>query len=306
MSHISDSRSLGDLLRRSAKRFADRRALMVPERKGFRDVSYGEMYDEAFRYAAALHAFGLRKGDRICIVGETCVEWAMTDWGAQTLGVVTVPIYPTLPPDQAQYIAQDSGARLVVVSDAKQAAKFAEVSGLEIVAWIEGEGVPYLFDRQATLSRHEWESAIDSVGRAELATLIYTSGTTGPPKGVMLSHDNFISLSEHIQAALPVDENDVFLVFLPLSHVFARYAGHILPMAIGATVAYAGSVASLASDMVRVQPTIMTVVPRFMESVRARIIDGVKKQPAMKRRLFALALAQGLKKQSGGFAPFAG
>ena len=103
-----------------------------------------------------------------------------------------------------------------------------------------------------------------------------------------------------------MDENDVFLVFLPLSHVFARYAGHVLPMAIGATVAYAGSVASLANDMVRVQPTIMTVVPRFLESVRARIIDGVKKQPPVKQWLFAQALAQGLKKQRGELAPFAG
>ncbi|MCH7904192.1 MAG: long-chain fatty acid--CoA ligase [Armatimonadetes bacterium] len=306
MSHISDSQSLGDLLRRSVKRFSGRQALMVPEEKGFRRVSFDELYDEAYRYAGALRAAGAEKGERLCIVGETCVQWALVDWAAQTLGVVTVPIYPTLPADQAQYIASDSGANLIIVGDGTQAAKFQGLDGVKVVGWSDGAGVPSLFDQDATLTRVEWEKGIDAVERHELATLIYTSGTTGPPKGVMLSHDNFISICADIPVALPVDETDVFLVFLPLSHVFARLAGHVLPTAIGATIAYAGSVASIASDMVEVRPTIMFVVPRFLESVRARIIAGVKKQSPMKQRLFNMALAQGLKKQRGEFAPLGG
>lgn len=297
--------SLGDTFRRTAAKFPDKVGYRLPGKGGFSDVTYSEAWDRVFDRARDLWAAGVRRGDRLLIIGETGFEWALTDWAAQTLGVVTVPVYPTLPAEQAQYIARDCGAKVAICQDAAQATKFLEV---ERYVWEEGGGYSLVssLGAAAGLTREHWEAEIDSTALSDLATIIYTSGTTGNPKGVMLRHESFVFLNENIYSSLPVDETDTFLSWLPLSHVFERYAGHILPVSVGATIAYAGSVASLAGDMVTVKPTIVLCVPRFLDSVRGRIVDGVRKQGGLKSKLFEMALAQGAAKRAGGFAPLYG
>ncbi|MFY9234459.1 MAG: AMP-dependent synthetase/ligase, partial [Fimbriimonadaceae bacterium] len=126
------------------------------------------------------------------------------------------------------------------------------------------------------------------------------------PKGAMLQHRAFTSLMESITSSLPIVESDTFLSFLPMSHVYERVAGQILPISCGATIAYARSIATLANDMVAARPTIMLCVPRFLEATMDRIVEGVGKQSPMKQKLFKWALAQGTARAKGGFAPFAG
>ncbi len=298
-----DARSLAAALLETAERCPERTALLSPSKRGFRHYTYREMVAMVFDYARALSSFGLTRGDRVVIIGETCMQWALVDWAAQSLGIVVVPIYPTLPPDQACYIARDSEAKVVVAQNAKLAAKLADL-GLRSTCWADGEANHLLERAKSTnLLVDDWREKLGRIGRDHLATLIYTSGTTGDPKGVMLTHDNFLSLCKGILQSLPISEEDRFLSFLPLSHVFERFAGHVLPIVTGATIAYAGSVASLATDMVNVKPTIMLCVPRFLEATRARILDGVEKQPPLRRRLFAAAMAQGKRNVEGRFAP---
>lgn len=294
---IQDSRSLGDLFKRNCGKYGDKVAYRVPSKAGYRDVSYSAALEDVYRYARALDSFGLSRGDTIALVCETCYEWAVTDWAAQTLGIVLVPIYPTLPADQAQYIADDCGAKLVVAQDAKQAEKFR---GVPTVLLKDQEG---LLARDSGLTRQDWDDKTASVQPGDLATIIYTSGTTGQPKGAMLTHQGFIDLSQSIHDTYEIDERDTFLSFLPLSHVFERYAGHVLPIAVGATIAYAGSLASLASDLEAVGPTIMCSVPRFFENLRSRVLEGVAKQPPLRQRVFHLGLKQGASRAKGGFAP---
>lgn len=301
--------SLAALFQRSVRNYPDKVSHLVPptkpeDGKEHRPYTFTQVWEILFERAKALHAIGLRPGDRVCIVGETSFEWALADWSAQTLGLVTVPVYPTLPADQASYIAQDAGATIALCSDAKQAAKLPEI---KTYVWTEGQGELYApHAALSDLTREQWQAAIDAIQEEDLATLIYTSGTTGQPKGVMLVHRNFTRLSDNIIKSLPVDSKDVFLSWLPLAHVFERYAGHILPVATGATIAYAASLASLAGDMQKIKPTIVLAVPRFLESIRARVIENVAKQPPLRQKLFHLALAQGLAKSKGGFAPLAG
>ncbi len=295
---IAEATSLGDLLRRSCKQFADRSVFFVPDKKEFKPQTYTQLWAETIKYAKGVDALGLKKGDRLCVIGETCMEWAVLDWACQCLGVILVPIYPTLPEDQAQYIVKDSGAKVVVTSGTEHTKKVANMPGVRALTFSG------LTQEQGTIDESEINRRIDAVVLHDTATFIYTSGTTGSPKGVELTHNNFISLSACIQEGFPVDENDRFFIFLPLAHVFARYAGHVLPVAIGASIVFAGSIASIAGDLLKTSPTIVLCVPRFLESMRARVIDGVEKAPALRKKLFYWALDQGVKHYKKQPAPF--
>ena len=303
---IAEAESMGDVLRRSCEKYAGRPAILVPTKESFTTLTYSDLWEEVVRYARAIDSLGLQKGDRVCVIGETCVEWVIVDWACQCLGLVTVPIYPTLPPDQAQYIVKDCGAKAAICADKKQADKVVAVDGLNVLVWNEEDGYEHVFKNESTLTEDELNTRISAVSKDELATLIYTSGTTGNPKGVMLTHNCFISLSAPIQEGFPVDETDSFFIFLPLSHVFARFVGQFLSVAIGGSTAFAGSIASIAKDMNNMQPTVVIAVPRFLEAMRAKIIDNVEKSGGLKKTLFYSALSQSLKRHKGQFAPFAG
>lgn len=294
--------TLGGMFRRTARLFPNRPAHMEDRGAGYEVLSFSELYERVYLVARALHALGLRTGDRVALLGENCSAWAQTDWAAQTLGLVSVPIYPTLTPPQAQFIATDSGCKAAVVASEALAKKLAGTPGLRIVTFHDLDHLA----SESTLTKEAWEEGIGTQKGEDPATIIYTSGTTGNPKGAVLPHRAFVSLAYAAPKSLPVSEEDVFLSYLPLSHVYERMAGHVLPMAIGACVAYSGGAAKLASDMLAVRPTIFLAVPRLLEAIQARILDTMQKQPWLRRTLFYWALDQGLKRSQGRFAPFAG
>lgn len=275
---------------------ADRTAYHVRDGSGYRRLTYRGAWDKVYESASAVASLELRPGDRLGIIGDTGLEWASVDWACQTLGIVTVPVFPSLPADQATQILQDAGASAVVVQDAAQGARVAGL-GVPVVTFAE------LSERSGELDRARWEKSVTEPAQAELATIIYTSGTTGEPKGAMLGHQGFLDLCRVIPKTLPLGPDDVFLSWLPVAHVFERFAGHVLPISLGASIGYAGSVATIASDMSKVQPTIMLVVPRFLDSMRAKILDGVRGAPPLRQKLFALAQSQGLARLEGRFAP---
>lgn len=277
--------------------------MLVRKGKDFEPISYSELYQTARRYAAALRTLGLERGDRLAILGENCCEWAFADWGAQSLGITVVPIFPTLPADQVEYILRDSAAKVVLVGDKSQAQKTDCVAGVRTVLLI---GDPNsLAEKAATagIDSAVWEAEIDQTQPDDIATIIYTSGTTGEPKGAMLSHAGYTFLCDSAIHTLPINENDIFLSFLPMSHVYERFAGQVLPLSCGACIAYAKSLASLASDMLAVRPTVMLCVPRFLEATREKIVDAMRKESPAKQKLFNLALEQGVKRAQGKFAP---
>ncbi|RYG45263.1 long-chain fatty acid--CoA ligase, partial [bacterium] len=191
---------------------------------------------------------------------------------------------------------QDSGATVVVCGKDDLKAK---VDGHRSVLFSE-------LPKADALTEEAWNREIDASKPEDLATIIYTSGTTGTPKGAMIAHRGPVHMCEAVARALPIDEKEIFLSFLPMSHVYERCAGQFLPIYLGACIAYAKSLASLAGDLVSVKPTVMLCVPRFLESFQGRVAEAMEKAPPLRQKLFKLAMSQGVRKAQGKFAPLAG
>ncbi len=301
---MSEAKSLPVAMLESCARFGPKPALLYRMRGEFHPISYAEFRLKVFQIARGLRSVGVERGDRIAIYAENSMQWGLLDWAALSIGAITVPIYPTLLEDQVGYLLQDSGAKLIFTGDSKLFDRarraISENSLTTSTAVIEGDApsLSSIID-EGNLSdwtEDEWEKAAYQIDPTGLATLIYTSGTTGEPKGVMLSHENFTFLCAAIRGNLPADHNDRFLSFLPLSHVYERMAGHFLPIYLGAEIAYAESLRTLAQDIIVAKPTILLTVPRFTESVKSKILQNVESGTAIKRWLFNVVLKGGAKR----------
>jgi long-chain acyl-CoA synthetase len=297
--------SLGDMMRRSVAQYRDKIAFLTPVKSDFEPITYGEFFDWVRAYAGVLKSQNLERGDRVAIVSENCFEWSLTDWACQCLGLVVVPLYPTLTAEQASYVVADAGVRLAVIGSNDQRLKIECVAGLSILdlKGTAGSVDTLSKDDAAALTSEHLHAEIDKTQIDDLATIIYTSGTTGQPKGAMLPHRAIVHICELVPHELPMSSSDVFLSFLPQSHVYERVAGQFLPISLGATLGFAKNLASLAGDMAKVRPTVLLCVPRFLDSFRDRVLDSVGKQKPLNRKLFGWALSQGVRKAQGRFAP---
>ncbi|MXY99524.1 long-chain fatty acid--CoA ligase, partial [Candidatus Poribacteria bacterium] len=242
---------------------------------------------------------GVQKGDRVAILSENRPEWAISDFGILKAGAVNVPMFSTLTAAQVGYILKDSGAKIICVSTEKQLEKVTsirdEVPTLEqviIFDAVEGETPEGVIQFTAVCEMVGEE--VDSDSQAdEVATIIYTSGTTGNPKGVMLTHANFISNLQACKSLIDVSDTDVLLSFLPLSHVFERLGGHYVPLFSGAKVAYAESTFTVAQNMKDVAPTVMLSVPRLYETMNERILRAVQEGSPLKQKIFHWGVSVG-------------
>ena len=297
-------RTIHQVLRESVEKFGARKALGYRQGKEYAYLTYTELWEKVRRLRAAFYSLGLRKGDRIAILSENRPEWAITDLAAQCMGVITVPIYPTLPAAQARYVISDSAARVLVVSDKKQLAKAQEVkAGIRTLEHIvsmdetDADGVillsGLLSQEPAEQVERDLEAIASAVSPHDTATYIYTSGTTGEPKGAMLTHWNLLYTSVGARKIVRLDENDVFLSFAPLSHIIERTGGHYLPLSIGALIVYSEGLFTIASEFPVVAPTLFLCVPRLYESMQEKIMDAAAKQPEKKRKMFEWALGVG-------------
>lgn len=284
-----------------------RRAAGAPG--AYQSISYREMVEQVRALAAGLTALGLEPGDRLALLSENRMEWALTDLATLCLGGTTVGMFATLPAGQIEYMARDSQARLFVVSDAKQLAKVVAVRdrlpGLRAIAVFDPptdeplpEGVyslPQVLERgvREGLTAEAFEVRRRAVRPEDPAAIIYTSGTTGEPKGAVLTHANFVCNALAVIRRFNIGGSDRFLSFLPLPHVFERLVGFYLPLAAGAEIAYAGSIFTVQGDMADAKPTVMASVPRLYESMAARIAEAGAKLPPRRRRLFDWALRVG-------------
>jgi len=142
-------------------------------------------------------------------------------------------------------------------------------------------------------SDFDFKAIASTINPDDLLTLIYTSGTTGNPKGAMLSHNNLISNIKSGKKSIHVDESDVFLSFLPLSHVFERMVGHFTGLTSGGCVYYAESIDKVADNMGEIKPTIMASVPRLYEKMYAKILDKVSNDPPLRQKIFWWAISVG-------------
>ena len=258
---------------------------------------------------------GLTAGDRVVLVSENRPEFLIADMGIMAAGCVTVPTYTTNTERDHQHILDNSGARGVIVSTAKLARtlipaalraqvefvivmedmKMAQQSDVRVLDWAQqvqngATKVAAVRDRAAT------------VRRGDLACLIYTSGTGGAPRGVQQHHGAILHNVEGAAAIVDEDfgiDNEVFLSFLPLSHAYEHTGGQFLPIAMGAQIYYSEGLEKLVSNIEETSPTIMVVVPRLFEVIRARMLKAVEKQGKLPNFLLRQALRIGAKDYAG-------
>ena len=265
----------------------------------YQDISYIEFGASVNAFSKGLNGLGVRKGDRVAILSENRPEWAISDFGILKVGAVNVPMFSTLTAAQVGYILKDSGAKIICVSTEKQLEKCLsirdEVPTLEriiIFDAVEGEPPADVIQFMAVCEMAGEEVDNDS-HEDDVATIIYTSGTTGNPKGVMLTHANFIFNLQACKSLIDVSETDVLLSFLPLSHVFERLGGHYVPLFSGAKVAYAESTFTVAQNMKDVAPTVMLSVPRLYETMHERILRAVEEGSPLRQKIFHWGVSVG-------------
>jgi long-chain acyl-CoA synthetase len=261
------------------------------------------------RIALGLSSLGVRAGDRIAIISENRPEWSLVDLAILSLRAVNVPIYTTQAVEQVRFILENSGAKMLCVSG-KKIFKHAEeairsVERLEKLIFFDSDALVENDRRAISLESIEqngevserketatFEESLAEIKADDLATIIYTSGTTGEPKGVMLTHDNFVSNIVAISKGLPIKTTDRSLAVLPLSHIFERTVFYVL-CANGVSINYCAAFDQIASHLLEVKPTIMTAVPRLFEQVYHKIVKKGKAAGGFKTKLFDWALDVG-------------
>ncbi|MEM9293702.1 MAG: long-chain fatty acid--CoA ligase [Acidobacteriota bacterium] len=269
----------------------------------YRPISTAEMVDSVQRLAKALADAGVQKGDCVGLMAENGPHWPIIDFATLSLGAVVVPIYPTLTPDQAAYIANDASTKIVFAEgfERYRGLQVQELPALERLVLIgdsEGEeGVETLDDwieAGAGATAEEFEANSRAVEPEDLATFIYTSGTTGNPKGVMLTHHNIISNALSSLDYLGIEPHFTALSFLPLSHSFERTVSYIY-FYCGVTIAYAESVAHVAQNMGEVRPHVFVSVPRVYEKILGKVMENIAQAPPLRQKIFHWAVGVGRK-----------
>ena len=303
-----DTITINQMVQNTIQQHGSATALSHKVDKEYQDISYASLAERIKHFCLGLIELGLQKGDRVALLSENRPEWAITDLAILAGGGVTVPMFSTLTSAQVEYIVRDSGAKILCVSSERQLQKIKDwdanvpTSLQHIVVFDELEDDAVRpFDQVCELGQRiengdqGYQQASEAVTPDDLASIIYTSGTTGDPKGAMLTHSNFMSNIQAATGIVTLTPDDVFLSFLPLSHVFERMGGHYLPLSSGATIAYAESPFTIRQNMQEVRPTVMMSVPRVYEAMHERILNSVKEGSPTKQKIFHWSVGVGSK-----------
>jgi long-chain acyl-CoA synthetase len=266
-------------------------------------ISTAELVDRVRRLGRALEKLGVGRGDRVALMADNGPHWPTIDFATLCRGAATVPIYPTLLPEQAAFIVADSGSKVVFVHRREQLdgllARRGELPDVKRFVLVEGEAaageattLDALLADGADADAEAFEAHARGVERDDLASLVYTSGTTGQPKGVMLTHHNFVSNIVTAMGLIDFRDDQTSLSFLPLAHVFERMIDYCYFYK-GLSIAYAEGVQTVPQNILEVRPHIFVSVPRVYEKFLARVQDTVAASPPIRRKLFEWALGVG-------------
>jgi long-chain acyl-CoA synthetase len=304
-------RSIPAMFQARMQQYAERALLLARRGTSWHTYTGRDLQDAVRRWACALLALGVEKGDRIAILAGTRLEWAIADLAVLHTGAVTVGVYPQLPDDETAYQLAHSGTRMVFVENQALLDKVerlrARCPRLERaivfdVGAASHSGDPFVVAREEFEARGaadpghvaaEFERGWNAVDRNDLATIAYTSGTTGRSRGALLTHDNFCFVVASATSAVPSrGEQDFGVAFLPLAHVLQR-VGIYLGIYNGARGAFAESLETLVETFRDLRPTVQISVPRIWEKVHARIQGLIETAPAHRRLVIRWALAAG-------------
>jgi long-chain acyl-CoA synthetase len=287
------------------ERRGEHTAFMVKREGAWQSFSFNWGLKQVSKTAFGLESLGYETGSRIAILSENRPEWATTDFGAMAAGLVGVPLYTTLIGEQIAYILHDAEVKVVFVSSMHHLSTIHAVR--ERVPSIEKIVVFYpenLEENDLVISldtlkamgeghtRDDFKALSRGTKSEDLATIVYTSGTTGDPKGVALTHHNFMAEFDAIWPMFEGKEGDSLLSFLPLSHILQRVVDSF-SLLFGFTLSYAESLETLGENLREIRPTHIVAVPRVYEKIHGRIHAGVQQGSAVKRTLFNWAVGVG-------------
>ena len=318
MNQITKSTTVPNLLRNVVGYVHDENTtfLLHKVKENWVEISYKHVLDNADAISSYFLEMGISKGDRLALIIENSVDWIYYDQGLQQIGGVNVSIYPTLSETEIEYILNDSGAKTLLAGSPFLFRKILKIANncpnLQRIIPVFDDYQKYLPDSELnagvislknliqegekTLNQYQKkiESAREAILPSDLTSLIYTSGTTGTPKGVMLTHSNFVQNVKVCLEQIPViNKDDLFLSFLPLSHVFERTATYHVCCAVGSKIAFAQSRELLAKNMAEVKPTVMSCVPRLLERIHDKAMKNGTSAGGLKAKIFLSSIETG-------------
>ena len=302
---MTPSRRLRDI----AGRFPERIAFRDKQFGIWNEISYGQFWTEVNYVGCALNFFGVGKTDKVAIHSENRPEWLISDIGTQSIGAISVGLYPTNPPSEVKYLLGHSESQILFAEDQEQVDKALEVLDdlpkLKKIIYFEEKGLfryksekLMKWEEFLEIGKNEYEkerdfvnSRIDEIKSDDIALMIYTSGTTGPPKGSMLSHGNLEWVSSIIPdiSFTPGINNPEYLSYLPLCHVFGRLVDEIIGINTIGTINFAESIDTVQQDLAEIQPSIFPAVPRILERMHAGTLVRMKDATKLKQLLFKVA-----------------
>ena len=272
----------------------------------YETISYDSLSEDVSALAAFLKHKGIERKDRVAILSENRPGWYLADMAILSIGAADVPLYPSLPPVQIEYILKDSGSKAIIVSNMLQLGKVLSIwqnlPDLEFI--IVMNRLDEKVDSVTELSEAKktglalLDSTPDYISYTmlkpdDIATIIYTSGTTGLPKGVMLTHRNICENVKSCSSIIRLDESDRSLSFLPLSHSYERTGGYYLLFACGAQIYLAESIETVSLNIAEARPTIIFTVPRLFDRIKANILKQIENQSPVKQKIFKWAYDAG-------------
>ena len=295
-----ETRTLVDVFFASVRHDVQRH-VMFKRGSEWQIISSRQLYGYVATLARTLREWGIQKGDRVAILSENRPEWMIADFACVSSGIIDVPIYATLTAEQTLYLLQNSRARIVFVSTLEQLRKVQSIQAKTSVEKIvvmddvaEVNVIPMwrLLNGASTEADHDFNERAHQIKPEDLATLIYTSGTTGTSKGVMLSHGNLTACAIMASKQAEWEPGDVYLSFLPLSHVTARHVDYVCYLD-GVTIVYCAVFEQLPQMLQEAKPTIIVAVPRVYEKVRGEAERRAGR--GLKRKIFDWAVRVGTK-----------
>jgi long-chain acyl-CoA synthetase len=298
----SGPRTIAELADAAAEQFGEHVAARYKRNGEWRDLTFAQAAARIAELALGLIATGIAPGDRVAILANTRLEWALVSLATSAAGAVVVPVYPTNAASECEWVLGDSGTRLVICEDASQAAKIEQVRqelpALEYLFVIDpADGLPSLDElvaRGAGQDRSELARRRDDVQVQDIYTIIYTSGTTGPPKGTVLTHANALSVSDKVRQTGILAEGDTLYLYLPLAHVFAL-ASLLAAYAVGSTVVYfGGDTQQILGELIETKPTYVPSVPRIFEKLYGAALKLQAQSSEEDRERFARAIELGV------------
>jgi long-chain acyl-CoA synthetase len=290
------------LPRSAAERFAEGAAARHKVDGEWRELSYADAARAIEEIALGLVDLGIQPGDRVGILADTRVEWTLASYGISAASAVVVPIYPTNSPRECEWVVGNSGSRAVICENAGQAAKIEEVRGalpeLAHVIGIESGGGELTLEQLRERGRggdvdalHARQAEVDP---NDAYTIVYTSGTTGPPKGVVLTHDNAMSVCRMVEAIAFVQPGEVTYLYLPLAHVFALTA-QLATFDQGTTLIYfGGDTRHILPEIIETKPSYLPSVPRIFEKLYAAAMKMQEQASEDERERFRKAIQLGV------------